>query len=395
MNQLAKILLFILLIPLNHSIGQNLVKNGDFEEFFFCPDNYTENNSKTFIPSWTMPTKGTPDYFNICSKRTVGVPNNFMGNIHAFDGVGYIGLVLLDTPNDVRKEINYREYVQTELIIPLQRNQLYLIKFYYAIADYSTFCINKLGIYLSPNKISERKGVLNFKPQIYFDTTAVYFKPSEWIEFADTFRAYGGETFLTLGNFFADSQTSYIYNDISSCTKTQQQAVLKNQIAYYYIDNFSVVKINENERISEFGFLQKFIPFSHYPLKILNRQIGIEQAYILDEVYFDVSINNTKPFSFFQTDSIVSYLKNNSEMNINLLGLWYINENDSTNAYSRAKLYSDQLVSKGIDPQRISFKTENIKPIPKQIKLFNSGIEKILNANVIAIRVYNMKCPSR
>ncbi|HRX32391.1 MAG TPA: hypothetical protein P5349_10935, partial [Tenuifilaceae bacterium] len=134
-------IIFLLTLFMLNATSQNLILNGSFEKFYRCPNNFSEKRIKKFLPNWEMPTKGNPDYFNKCSKDMVGVPQNFMGNIHAFEGVGYVGFVLLDTPKNQKKEINYREYLQTHLGTTLQRNELYLVKFYYSVAAYSTYDI--------------------------------------------------------------------------------------------------------------------------------------------------------------------------------------------------------------------------------------------------------------
>jgi len=74
--------------------GSNLITNGDFEEYVFCPAGFTERPVRKLIPYWEVPSKGTPDYFNVCSKRDAGVPKNFAGRIFAHSGSGYAGLIL-------------------------------------------------------------------------------------------------------------------------------------------------------------------------------------------------------------------------------------------------------------------------------------------------------------
>lgn len=371
--------------------AQTLVLNGSFEKFYKCPNNFTETKTTKFLPNWEMPTKGTPDYFNICSKEMVGVPQNFMGNIHAFEGVGYIGLVLMDTPKDVRKEINYREYIQTRFAVSLQRDELYLIKFYYSVAAYSTYGINRLGIYFSHTKITQKKGVFNFKPQINIDTSAIYCNPGEWIQFCDTFRAYGDENFMTIGNFYKDSKTKYIINDISMYPNTIQEKVNTNQVAYYYIDNVSVEKIDKKDFKNDYDFIQKFRPFSHYNNQDLLDSVGSEISYLLDDVYFNTIDNNLPPVSFFQIDNLANLLIENPEINITLIGLLQNLEKETRGATLRTNVFLKLLIDRGISANRIITKTENIKIFPRTIKFYIQGKSTELNSNLIAIMISKNK----
>lgn len=366
--------------------AQNLVLNGSFEKYYKCPNNFSEKQVEKFLPNWSMPTKGTPDYFNKCSKDMVGVPQNFIGNIHAFEGVAYVGLVLMDTPKGVKKEINYREYLQTRFSVSLQRDQLYVVKFYYSLAAYSTYGINRLGVYFSQKKISQPKGVFNFKPQLFIDTSAIYCTPGEWIQFCDTFRAYGGENFLTIGNFYKDSKTKYIPNDISMYQQVLQDKIKTNQVAYYYIDNVSVEKIDKKDYKSDFDFIQKFRPLSHYEIVDLLKPAGEEILYILDEVYFDLSSSESSPVSFYQLNNLYEILNNNPCIGIKIIGLLNSNENNDNAAKLRIDALLKVLSEQGIGSDRLTVKTESVKIFPKQLKIYIHGKQTDLFTNLIAVK---------
>lgn len=369
--------------------AQNLVQNGSFEEYYKCPGNYTEKKVKKFLPFWNMPSKGTPDFFNTCSREMVGIPQNFMGNIHAFEGIAYVGLVILDSPLDVKKEINYREYIQTRIGTTLQRDSLYLIKFYYSVAAYSTFAVNRLGAYLSHGKVTPKKGVLNYKPQVYIDTSALYCTPGEWTQFCDTFRAHGGENYLTIGNFYKDSKTAFVKNDVSMSSIDLQRKIKINQVAYYYIDNISIQKVDRDTLVNEFGFIQKFRPLSRYKQNRIIEQTGDETIYLLDETYYNASGGTIPPVSFYQLNDIVDLLKENPSVSVTLTGLLSENENSTGPSMERAQLLSNRLTELGIEPERIKTNTLNVKVIPKSITLYQNGQQVELQANLVAIRLKN------
>jgi len=228
--------------------AQNIVPNPSFEIFGKCPKDYNVNYKKTIVPDWYMPTGGTADYFNSCTKIQVGVPQNFMGNCFAKDGNAYVGLILmLEPPADTAKpaKINYREYIEAKLKEPLAKSQWYVVKFYFSISTYSTFAINRLGAFLSEKKISNTllNGILPCKPQIYMDTARIITEKDDWFEIADTIQAKGNEQYITIGNFYNDKKTSYKTLGLDGISRVQQARIKENQMAYYFIDMVSVIKI--------------------------------------------------------------------------------------------------------------------------------------------------------
>ncbi|MCK5170146.1 MAG: hypothetical protein KAQ75_09710, partial [Bacteroidales bacterium] len=218
-------ILFFCSIILVSAKSQNLVKNPSFEIFEECPDNYTtEASEKELIPNWIFPTRGTSDYFNSCSIFQVNVPNNFMGHMYAKDGQAYAGIILIQksTEDSIKgKSTNYREYLQTELQEPLKKGKRYEVKFYYAIATYSTGAVNNIGAYISVDKIRSRKNkVLSFNPQIKADSINYNTEKDIWYEVVDTLLAKGGEKYLTIGNFYSDKNTKYEVLDDSDIRKS-------------------------------------------------------------------------------------------------------------------------------------------------------------------------------
>jgi hypothetical protein len=69
--------------------------------------------------------------------------------------------------------------------------------------------------------------VLQYQPQITFDS--IIRDTVNWVEIQGTFLASGGEKFITIGNFYADSNTLY-----DSVTNNF------NGYSYYYFDDISI-----------------------------------------------------------------------------------------------------------------------------------------------------------
>ena len=241
---------FVLFCHSFAATSQNLVSNPSFERYDYCPTTYTIKPTKQLIPGWYLPTKGTSDYFNSCTNIQVNVPKNFIGYMYAKDGQAYIGMILLEAPlldtNLQKGWNNYREYIQAELKEPLVSGKRYVVKFHYAIATYSTYAVNNVGIYFSQKRIKNRttSNVLNYSPQVEAETNIIKSTKDVWFEVVDTLTADGGEQFITIGNFYSSKETKFKTLDITELRNTLKERIKENRIAYYYIDDVSVTQLN-------------------------------------------------------------------------------------------------------------------------------------------------------
>ena len=181
--------------------AQNLVPNPGFEIYETCPDSYTNRAPRQLVPHWRIPTRGTTDYYNSCSRFNVGVPMNMMGNCFAAEGVAYAGMILLEHPEKAEqgeRPVNYREYLQAKLENPLERDSTYRVSCSFAFAGHSLYIAPVLGVHFSEKRISRRR-VRQANPQLGMDTACFEYEKEIWYEWVDTLTASGGEEYLTLG----------------------------------------------------------------------------------------------------------------------------------------------------------------------------------------------------
>lgn len=370
----------------SNSVSQNLVANGSFEEYFKCPESFTVDYSKKFLPSWRMPTKGTPDFFHKCSKFDVGVPQNFMGSINPQHGEAYVGLVLLDTPTGVRKEINYREYIQAQLNQPLFKGQRYRVRFYYALAQNSTYSINRIGVFLSNLMVEAKKGVLNVKPQLEVDSLVFPSGQGEWVEFNQVFTAKGGERYITIGNFYPDSKTGYANNTIDGLPVVLQKKVLTNRIAYYYIDDVSLEALPDDEPNEQTPF-SSFKHFSKYHIDSIISMSQHGDAFILDEFYFTYYETGYKVLSLLQGEFLALVLNEYPDRKLEFVAFLYDNETSNQQAVARAERFVLYLEKRGVERARISYRTMDMKPFSGVQHVGFNGYDITLVSRLIAIRI--------
>jgi hypothetical protein len=191
------------------SEAQNLVPNGDFEQYSGCPTGFQQIDSTLF---WFNPSScGTPDYFNQCANPSgVGVPDNYYGFQQGHSGGGYSGIVLYST---IGMFSNSREYIEVPLLSPLISSQCYHFEMYVSLANYfSSITTDDIGVYFSNIAII---GVNNCHPLPYtpqiINSTGFFTDTLNWTLVSGDYTALGGESYLIIGNFKNDFNTDTLY----------------------------------------------------------------------------------------------------------------------------------------------------------------------------------------
>ncbi len=221
------IFLFLLLnyFQYNYCFSQNLVPNHSFEIVDTC-FGLASGIYYGHVPPWDSPTGGSPDVYNSCSGTTGGsstIPANVFGYQFPQTGNGYAGASFYNF-------INNREYIQVELDSTLIDHENYCVSFYVNHANRARFAVNNIGMYFSTTQTNIAGGSpLNFIPQI--NDTNIVSDDSVWTLIYGRFTSHGGERYIIIGNFYADSLTDT--NHVHGIGSTIPEA-------YYYIDDVNV-----------------------------------------------------------------------------------------------------------------------------------------------------------
>jgi gliding motility-associated-like protein len=216
---------------------ENLVPNGSFEEYNWCPSfasGYNINASKF----WNSPTLASPDYLNACStdfdftlnQYYFSVPQNGYGNMYAKDGVAYAFIAYTQNSDSSQA---YSEYIQTHLKKTLNEGSLYTMVFY--LNNPLLTCINSIGALFTEQELNiPMDSIIQQKPHFQSDTSVFFCDTNEWIEVSFDFIAKGDEKFLTIGVFTSMG---------SMKLKNYEGNILDTSIyAYFYIDNISLIE---------------------------------------------------------------------------------------------------------------------------------------------------------
>lgn len=225
MNWLNKLIFNILILTgafsFEKAFCQSYVQNGSFESKTECPVFWSENGEDFKGEFWYSPTKSTPDLFASCSEQCNNKNNWIDANVKTSDDC-YAGLILR------QKGKNYTEYLQTKLLEPLQQGNFYKVRMKVYWAEKSRYGPVVPGVLLTTIPIDSKKESYikapNVKmPALDLDT----FPKNRWVDLEFTFKAQGGEKYLTVGCFDQKSElTEASFGTYDFC--------------YYFFDDISV-----------------------------------------------------------------------------------------------------------------------------------------------------------
>ncbi len=229
---MKKIIAFIFLVPFAVCGQVNLVPNPSFENQLYCnPVDY--NLGGGVLQDWNNPNTYSPDYYNMC--WLAPPPINFQYQL--VDGDGFVGIATYD-PNGS----NQREFVACKLLDTLENGKSYKVSFYVRIfAGHARFASNNLGIHFSDTALQVNDTyVFNLHTPPLLEAQVKYFNnevisdSAQWTQVSGLYEAQGGETWLTIGNFNTDAQT------------TQGMEYMDGEVlcTYFIIDMVSVIPLD-------------------------------------------------------------------------------------------------------------------------------------------------------
>ncbi|HKC68933.1 MAG TPA: OmpA family protein [Bacteroidia bacterium] len=331
-------LLLILFIPFARA--QNLIPDSSFEQNNYFPTDFSAINNSAF---WNMPTQGTTDLFCACDKKhkkysMVDVPQNPMGYQPAHSGNCYAGIFAFSHGN-------YREYLQTPLVSPLEKGKTYMFSMYVTLADYSRTYIDQLGVCFLADKA-------NYKScNVISDLNPVYIKIhkvgiEDWHKVTVTYKAKGGEKYVLLGSFKVNKTTK---------TKLKVPKEIKSRInqnserdAYYFIDDVSLTE-------TTVVVVEPVAPIKT-ELDTLTK-IPLDTLFVLKNVLFQTGKAVLLPSSYEDLDKITDYLNANPTLKIKIAGHSDNVGSESLNqklSADRAKAVANYLIKNHINKQRIT-----------------------------------------
>lgn len=242
----------------------NLVPNPSFEKTNMCQLNhsgidtiwYDDHTKYRDVQFWISPNYETPDYYNACQNDggNYSVPSNQFGYQFAQEGQAYIGIIIYSDNKVFYPNGELREYIQAKLLDTFESGALYRSRFYISPsfhlgAKYNIIGTRNLSMALTRHqpqntvepisKVPTSNTTIILPPQI-MDQSIAPTDTGAWYEICGLYRATGGERWLTIGNFHTRQNT--LTDMIRPATDSVSAGIT---LAYYYIDNVSLVKVSD------------------------------------------------------------------------------------------------------------------------------------------------------
>lgn len=188
-----KVVLWLSLLSVS-VMGQNLVPNGDFEEYEQCPTTTYQFNE--YVRNWSIPF-GVNSYFNKCGITNFTrypTRNESSGN------------TLIFTYRKNSNSDNPRTYLRNQLMRPLYPGERVYISYwvYNWGALGRSFFTEDFSVYFSDTlvtkQLEEGKRWIELPAQVNW-TGGILSKTDEYVPITGCYDAIGGERFICLGNF--------------------------------------------------------------------------------------------------------------------------------------------------------------------------------------------------
>ncbi len=345
------ICVFLLMCPM-YLKTQNLIPDSSFESNKFIPTNFSEIRASI---SWNAPSWGTSDLFCKCSTKKkifslVNVPENLMGYQYSHSGSCYAGLFAFSHGE-------YREYLQTPLSAPLEKDKYYCLTMYVSLADYSRASIDQLGVCFLSHKVSYPNS------DVITDLNPIYVKIEKevgkdtvvWHRLTLTYKSIGGESFLLIGSFKVNkTQKTKIKAPKNVKTRINQ---ISERDSYYFIDDVSLFEGTNYSKNDSIVMVEQLI------LDTLSSNT----PFVFKNILFETNKAILLPISYPELVVLLDYLNKKPRAKIEINGHSDSKGNGDYNktlSEKRAKAVVDFLTDKGIDKARISFRGYgNSKPI--------------------------------
>ncbi|MES2761769.1 MAG: OmpA family protein [Bacteroidota bacterium] len=325
--------------------AQNLVPDSSFESNKLTP---TDFSSLNFSNSWRTASWGTSDLFCKCDRKQkkyslVDVPQNPMGYQEAHSGACYAGIF-------AHSHGQYREYIQTPLKTPLEKNKTYLFTMHVSLADYSRVIVDQLGVcFLAARAGYESSNVITDLKPVYMNIEQEIGKEEKtWHRITAIYKAKGGEAHLLIGSFAIHKIVKTKVKAPKEIRSRINQTVERD--AYYYIDDVSLVETISTDITDSF-----------------TEPIIKDSSFIFKNVLFKSNEALILASSYSELDLLLKYLEEYPQTHIEIVGHTDNTGNEKLNkklSAQRARSVSDYLAEKGIDKDRISYTGYgSLKPI--------------------------------
>jgi outer membrane protein OmpA-like peptidoglycan-associated protein len=326
---------------------ENLVKNPKLESY---AGKLKKLGKFYMVEDWDAYTLERADYFEEGSiMPEIGVPSNIYGYQDAHSGSHYAGINAFSYDPK-----NFRSYLYTQLDEPLEKGKMYCVKYFVSLAENSKFAVANLGVYFYKREAEE----FEVKQNVYYDAQVknnmqkVLKNNRSWELVCNVYTSLGKERYMVLGNFDTDSET--VYEKLPSPKDSNTPQV---QMAYYYVDDVSVVVIDNYSQCDCSGKKKRGPDVVYSKSLTIDEDMSDEEKISASTVYYGFLKKGLNSSAQADLDRLAVILEENPSYKIKISGFTDHEEAKEDPIYdnlSRDRAYAvlDYLASKGISKER-------------------------------------------
>lgn len=330
------LLILFFCCSLFHLPAQNLIPNPGFDKHLAEMEalNKGERDERRTINNWDWNPKYTLYYRawgSMVGSHAWNSHPRYMTNTEPISKKYFLGVLFY-------KKNNKRGFVSVKLKKPLVKEQTYYVEMYVQLAFFSSLAIKEIPVLLSAGPLGLWKrskltnGYLNTISGKYFYLSlkkedGTWIDDKKWCLVSTYYKAKGDESYITLGNPQLNSNTPHI---------KVKEVGIKDSVSNYHIDDVSLIEYSgeyDQLRLNK-PLVLKNVLFKYNKSSLLNESkahLNILANYLIKNPNFKIQISG-------HTDNT-----GNTEKNIKL-------------SENRAKSVVGYLISKGIEPGRLSYK---------------------------------------
>lgn len=266
--------------------NKNLVPNGSFENY---------KKSSTSIKS-AIPWKqiASVDFYQ------KPINNDTTPARGAYDGECYIGL---------RFQKHYKEFAYVKLVEPLKYKHTYYFEMQIRLAFWSNAVLKSFGVLFNKTGYKNQRDV---DKAFMIDTTNIskgLHNNYRWFKISGYYKAYGGEKYLTIGNFSPE-----IKKDLLRLNFLKYGfRVFGFLEAYYFIDDVKLIPVREPEEPMEVEivgsvYVEKNNTQQQDSVSSVKESLSAGDKIILKNIYFDEGKSYLLPDSYQELNKVIKYL---------------------------------------------------------------------------------------
>jgi outer membrane protein OmpA-like peptidoglycan-associated protein len=251
----------------------------------------------------------------------------------------------------LRYQKRYKEFLQVKLVEPLKRGCKYEVKVYFRLAHWSNVTLKSLGVLFTKGGYAGQ-GSVSKSNMIDTALKKGGFKNAyRWFLLRGIYKADGGEKYITIGNFHP-----VIKKDMDNIRLIR----FGFREAYYYVDDISVVMVEDAEEKPEIVIVGPSIreKFEKDSVMQVNEEVKVGKKIALKNIFFAEGKSYLLPESYVELNKLSYYLIKNPDLVIQInghsdnSGLWFKNQKLSE---QRARAVFEYLIQRGVQ-NKMSFK---------------------------------------